>query len=84
MPEALPYGRQLGPSEVPVYLLEASDRDSPAKGVLKPGEVCPWSVILKKVVYLAGPGPTFSMWDLEFSRVGSTFPDQGSNSGPLQ
>ena len=45
MPEALPYGRQLGSSEVPVYLLEASDRDSPAEGVLKPREVCPWSVI---------------------------------------
>ena len=49
MPEALPYGRPLGPSEVPVYLLEASDRDSPAESVLKPGEVCPWSVIFKKL-----------------------------------
>ena len=25
-----------------------------------------------KTIYLAGPGPTFSMWDLEFSRVGSS------------
>ena len=27
---------------------------------------------LKKVVYLAGPGPTFSTWDLELRHVGSS------------